>query len=105
MEVLNRTPSAELLAEVRQVIISALEGLPMQHLVVRVVQPGRTRMVLTHVVLPKDFTVGPLAELDRVRTKVEAVLKARHLTTVVDVVFTTDPHWCALDEDGAGEQA
>jgi len=105
MEFLNRTPSAALLSEVRHVIAGAVEGLPLQQLVVRVVQPGRTRMVLAHVVLPKDFTVGPLAELDGIRTKVETALKARHLTTVVDVVFTTDPHWCAIDDDRAGEQA
>jgi predicted Co/Zn/Cd cation transporter (cation efflux family) len=97
MEFLNRTPSAGLLSELRGIIWESLRELPVRQLIVRVVQPGRTRIILAHVVLPTDFSIGKLAELDRRRAQVEAALKARHLTTVVDLVFTTDSHWCALD--------
>lgn len=103
MEFLNRTPSAELVAEVRNIIETSLGDLPVQQLVVRVVQPGRTRMILAHVVLPADFNVENVAELDRIRTQVDAALKAHHLTTVLDVVFTADPHWCALDDAEAAK--
>ena len=88
-----------LVGEVRRIVAGALEDLPVQQLVIRVVQPGRTRMVLAHVVLPENFTPGNLSELDQIRSKVEASQKAQHLTTVVDVVFTADRHWCALSND------
>jgi predicted Co/Zn/Cd cation transporter (cation efflux family) len=104
MEFLNRTPSAELVSEMRQAIGDSLAELPVQRLVIRVVQPGRTRMVLAHVVLPEEFAFTSLSEADRLRERADAALKDRHGTTILDLVFTTDPKWCALGESAAEKQ-
>jgi predicted Co/Zn/Cd cation transporter (cation efflux family) len=52
MELLNRTPSPEIVQEVDEIVRNRLSRLPVQALFVWVIQPGRTRMVLIHVVLP-----------------------------------------------------
>jgi predicted Co/Zn/Cd cation transporter (cation efflux family) len=94
MELLNRTPSPELLAEVRGVVEANLQDLPVERLTVRVIQPGRTRIVTGHVLVPAGANLD-LARMDEARTRTDAALKADHPTTTVDLVFTSDPRWSA----------
>lgn len=104
MELLNRTPPEEIVQEVSQTVKACVADLPVQKLFVRVIQPGRTRMVLAHVVLPGDFQVETLVALDRVRTITLDRLKAGHLATMLDMVFTADARWGApegLGKDNA----
>ena len=58
-------------------------------------------MVLAHVVLPSEFQVETLVALDRVRTITLDRLKAGHLATMLDMVFTADPTWGAPFSLGA----
>ena len=95
MELLNRAPSAEILADVTQSVQLCTQELPVQTLFVRVIQPGRTRMVLAHVVLPRDFQVKSLAALDDLRTRTLQRLQSSHPATALDMVFTADPDWGA----------
>jgi predicted Co/Zn/Cd cation transporter (cation efflux family) len=97
MEFLNRAPSAELVTQVRQIIGESLVELPVQKLCVRVLQPGRTRMVLAHVVLPGDFAFETLKQTDQLTARAAAALKRHHPTTILDLVFTTEAEWCGLD--------
>lgn len=94
MELLNRTPSPEVLARARDLIEPAMENLPVESLAVRVIQPGRTRIVSAHVVLRANAEVG-LAELDEVRARTDAALKEEYPASVVDVLFTRDPRFGA----------
>ena len=95
MELLNRAPSPEILQQVDDVLRKCTAVLPVQALFVRVIQPGRTRMVPAHVVLPAEFQVDGLPMLDAVRAETLEKLKAAHLATVLDMVFTADPGWGA----------
>jgi predicted Co/Zn/Cd cation transporter (cation efflux family) len=103
MEVLNRTPSPQLLEEVTQIVRECTADLPVQELFVRVIQPGRTRMVAAHVVLPDDFTVGGLAAFDAIRHKTEDRLKQDHASTVLDLLFTADPRWGVPASEAAAD--
>jgi cation diffusion facilitator family transporter len=104
MELLNRAPSHEILQHAHDIVAECTERLPVQNLFVRVIQPGRTRMVLAHVVLPEDFQVDGLPTLDAVREKTLKELKKAHGATVLDIVFTADPVWGAPSgsSDGKG---
>jgi predicted Co/Zn/Cd cation transporter (cation efflux family) len=101
MELLNRTPPAEILQQVQEAVKACTEHLPVQQLYVRVIQPGQTRMVLAHVVLPGDFQVGGLESLDALRAHTLKVLQKAHLATILDTVFTADPSWGAPFSLGA----
>ena len=59
-------------------------------------QPGRTRMVLAHVILPEDYQTGGLTRLDALRTDTLVKLQDVHPSTMVDLVFTADPEWGAM---------
>jgi predicted Co/Zn/Cd cation transporter (cation efflux family) len=93
MELLNRAPSASVVQEVRRAVEAGTAELPVQERFVRVLQPGRSRMVLAHVVLPADFAPDRLASLDRVRSATLARLQEQHAATMIDLVFTTDRRW------------
>ena len=101
MELLNRTPSPEIVQQVQQIVEAGLVDLPVQQLYVRVVQAGRTRMVMTHVVLPSDYQVEGLPQFDALRAKTNEDLKKVHLNTILDMVFTADPGWGAPASLGA----
>lgn len=94
MELLNRTPSPELLAEVRDTVREHVAELPVEHLAVRVIQPGRSRIVSGHIVLSADTEIS-LTKLDAIRASTDAALKAAHPTSVVDLLFTADRRWGA----------
>jgi cation diffusion facilitator family transporter len=95
MELLNRAPSPQIVQQVDDIVQKCTAGLPVQSLFVRVIQPGRTRMVMAHVVLPTDFQVEGLPALDALRAETLKELKSMHLATVLDMVFTADPVWGA----------
>lgn len=93
MALLNRAPAAGTVSQVRAIIETSLAGLPVEELFVRVIQPGRTRMVLAHAVLPASHRVESLTSLDAVRADAEARLREAHLATILDLVFTADRRW------------
>jgi cation diffusion facilitator family transporter len=95
MELLNRSPSPEIVQQVDDIVKKCTAGLPILSLFVRVIQPGRTRMVMVHLVLPTEFRVEGLPSLDAVRAETLKELKTAHLATVLDMVFTADPTWGA----------
>jgi cation diffusion facilitator family transporter len=95
MSLLNRAPAPEIVDRTTRIVTDCLSALPVTDLFVRVLQPGRTRAVLVHVVLPTDFPINGLTDLDRIRTQVLRALQADHASTLVDVVFTADRAWGA----------
>ncbi len=105
MALLNRAPDGAIVAHVTDIVDQGLSELPVKERFVRVVQPGRDRMVLVHVVLPADYAPDGLGHLDSVRAKTHALLCEAHAATIVDVLFTSDRRWGApLSDGGFGGQ-
>ena len=104
MELLNRTPSRDIYQEVEDIVRNSTTHLPVQKLYVRVIQPGRSRMVLVHVVLPIEFQVDGLAMLDAIRSETLEKLKKAHLATALDMIFTTDVLWGAPAKQIGGKK-
>lgn len=95
MELLNRAPPEQITGQVRTIIEECTAQLPVSELFVRVLHPGRTRMVLAHVVLPGSFRLESLSALDAIRERSQARLRETHLATILDMVFTSDRVWGA----------
>jgi len=102
MELLNRAPSPEIIKEAYDIVRACTGSLPVQNLFVRVIQPGRTRMVLAHVVLPADFRIDALPSLDALREETLHALRSSHEATVLDMEFTADPVWGAPSGSSTG---
>lgn len=95
MELLNRAPEPDVVDKVEQTTSQCLSDLPVMESFVRVLQPGRTRMVSVHVVLPDDYQLTSLGQLDDIRSRVQSELQKLHGSTFVDVIFTADRRWGA----------
>lgn len=103
MGLLNRAPSNAIVAEVTRVVDASLDGLPVRERFIRVIQPGRHRMVLVHVVLPESFKPDSLSALDAQRAEMFHALSHSHAATILDVLFTADRQWGApLSDGGSG---
>jgi len=97
-ELLNRSPGDDLQRQVTHAVDQATADLPLRERHVRLVRPGRTLYVAVHLVLSEDWPVGGLNELDRVRTRVDAAVRAVHARVLLDIVFTADPYWAAPND-------
>lgn len=93
LELLNRAPPRGLRRPVRAAIDAALADLPVRQVQVRMVRPGRQLYVMTHVVLPPDYPLAGLGELDAVRERLRRAVSAVYPNLVTDTVFTADPKW------------
>lgn len=100
MALMNRAPGGEILAQVTETVDSSLAELPVRERFIRVIQPGRQRLVLVHVVLPGDYEPGPMEFLDTIRRQTCQALRKDHLVTAVDILFTADRRWGAPLSDG-----
>jgi cation diffusion facilitator family transporter len=94
MELVNRSPSLEIRSSVRTSVEEALANVPIQELQVRVLQPGRTRLVFVHVILEAEAAMTVEA-MDRLRDQLQSVLSELHSTTQLDVLFSKNPKWAS----------
>ena len=100
MALMNKAPASEILAQVTQIVDASLAELPVRERFIRVIQPGRQRLVVVHVVLPVDYEPGHLMSLDTIRRQTYQALRKDHVVTAVDILFTTDRRWGAPLSDG-----
>lgn len=94
MALINRAPPTAVRDEVGACVERALTDLGREQTTVRVLQPGRARMVMVHVVLSPQLSLS-VEEMDAYRNKIFEHLQRIHPMTILDVVFTKDPAWGA----------
>ena len=104
MELLNRTPSPELLHRVRELVQESLCELPIERCTVRVLQAGRTRIISAHILLSHEFT-GSVDVFDSIREIADGKLREEYPNSVVDLFFTRDPRWSAPTTSGSRDAA
>ncbi len=90
LELLNRAPPERVTAPVRETIRSTLAHIPVRALGTRIVRPGRTLYVFVQVLLPRDYPVGRLEELDALRDELDRAVRHQAPSVVLDVLFTSD---------------
>jgi cation diffusion facilitator family transporter len=95
MGLLNRAPSPEIVESVTHTVRESLTDWPVEELFVRVIQPGRVRGIMVHVVLPENYPATELALFDQQRERTLQALKAAHGMIIMDIVFTTQRKWGA----------
>lgn len=100
MALMNRAPGNDILEQVTEIVDACVADLPVRERFIRVIQPGRQRVVLVHVVMPADYDPGRLNPLDAIRTQTYQALRKAHVATVVDMLFTADRRWGAPLSDG-----
>lgn len=103
MELMNKAPESSVIEQVTGIVDANTTELPVQERFVRVVQPGRQRMILVHIVLPANYKPDRLDRFDAIRAQILSELIEVHAATIVDILFTADRRWAApLSDGGAG---
>ena len=95
MDLLNKAPDRAIVDRVTEIVDTCLAELNVQERFVRVIQPGRQRLVMVHVVLDANNSTHTLSAFDALREKTQQGLRQEHPETIVDVMFTADRRWGA----------
>ncbi len=90
---LQRAPDGTIVASIESLTRGALGELPLRHLHVRVVQPGRTTYALIHALVDAHAPGMNVAAADRYRRAVIDSVAAVHAPVILDLVFTAEPEF------------
>ncbi len=85
---LQRAPDKAIVDSIERAARSALAGIAMRDLFVRVVRPGRTIYAMIHVLLDETGSHLDVREADRLRRSIVATVTTELGAAIVDVVFT-----------------
>jgi predicted Co/Zn/Cd cation transporter (cation efflux family) len=100
LEVLRFAPEKTDQQEVRSRVESAIDVPSLRKVNVGMVKIGRFFYVMVHVILPRDYRVERIGDLDEVRQRIFDALRSIPLKLVVDTVFTAEERWAV----GLGEK-
>ena len=90
-EMLMIAPEPTVQKDIEERLRMAAGELGFDRTVARMVRVGRTFYVHAHVIVPPDFRLTRVAELDAMRSRMGAVLEDAHPNLAVEIIFTEDP--------------
>ena len=90
MELLNRAPSTEVIKEIQSAVEEKTRDLPIKNISIRIIQPGRNRYVLVHLILPPDLKIEKVSMLDDIRQETLTELEKIYKPVMLDMIFTSD---------------
>jgi cation diffusion facilitator family transporter len=92
-EVLSMAPPSALQERIRQQVLQALEGQEYEGIHLRTMKQGRQITVFVHITLGRDFVLGSIVTLDRIRTRIAKKLQGYDSNIGIQAVFIGDPKW------------
>lgn len=93
LEVLQVAPEIAVQEEVRAKVQGAIDDLPAEHVQVSMLKVGRFFYTMVHVVLPSEYCVERISDLDDVRRRIGDALQDIEYRLVLDTIFTADRKW------------
>ncbi|MBM9519099.1 cation diffusion facilitator family transporter [Desulforhopalus vacuolatus] len=95
-EVLYMAPPEPFLNELEKQLDDATKDIPLNDYEFRVVKHGRNTFVLVHLMVSDDFHFNTVADLDRIREKIETRILAFNPEIVMEILFIKDKVWAEL---------
>ncbi|MGK7948845.1 MAG: cation transporter, partial [Xenococcaceae cyanobacterium] len=92
-QLLLGSPQSAMRQHIEQLFQSAIEGVPCANKRLRMTQIGRYLYLNIYWLLPENFELKSARQLDRIREKIEAVLKPEYKDLNVEVIFTQSEQW------------
>lgn len=92
-ELLQVAPPPNVQDDVKERFVIAVSGLELENSYVRMVKIGRYLYVLCQLVMPTNFRLQRVKELDEIRARIAKGLEDVHPKLVLDMVFTEDETW------------
>ena len=98
MEMLGFSPHPEKVEKIRKAVLENLDEMPIQNIHVRLVRPGRTHILLVYVILPENYQMPLMSDLDTLRRNVLNTISDEFAPIVMDLVFSSDDdHYGLVD--------
>ena len=92
-QLLLGSPQSAMRQHIEQLFQSAIADVPCAQKKLRMTQVGRYLYLHIYWLLPENFELTSVRQLDRTRENIEAVLKPEYSDLNVEVIFTQDEQW------------
>ncbi|MGR3277208.1 cation diffusion facilitator family transporter [Acaryochloris marina NIES-2412] len=94
-QLLGVAPESELDREIRKTIsqVARLQKHPIDRFHLQMMVQGRVLYVFIQILVPAEFVVDRVQELDQLRQKFADAIADLHPFPEIDIVFTEDPYW------------
>jgi predicted Co/Zn/Cd cation transporter (cation efflux family) len=84
-------PPEAVVDEIERRLRESLRDVPHDDIELRVSKQGRHTYLLVHIVVPSDFEVPSIEDLDQIRFQTEKSLQDWNPEIVIDMLFVADP--------------
>ncbi len=92
-QILLGSPQSAMRQHIEQLFQSAITDIPCANRRLRMTQVGRYLYLHIYWLVPENFELTSVKQLDRTRENIEAVLKPEYSDLNVDIIFTQDEQW------------
>lgn len=95
-EVFYMAPPEPFVNELEKQLDNATNDIPLNDYEFRVVKQGRNTFVLVHLMVSDDFHFNTVADLDRIREKIDTRILNFNPEIVMEILFIKDKAWAEL---------
>ncbi|MGK7875924.1 MAG: cation diffusion facilitator family transporter [Xenococcaceae cyanobacterium] len=95
-QLLLGAPNSAVQQRVKGLFSAAVEDLPGVKHWLRMTQMGRQFYLHIYCLLPSEFELTSVEQLDQIREKITAVFQQKYANLTVDIIFTQDAKWAGV---------
>ncbi|MCF8070105.1 MAG: cation diffusion facilitator family transporter [Desulfobacterales bacterium] len=92
-EVISMAPPEPFISDLEKQLENATKDIPLNDYEFRVVKQGRNTFVLVHLMVSDDFHFNTVADLDRIREKIDDRIVSFNPEIVMEILFIKDKEW------------
>lgn len=92
-QLLGAAPGVELEQQIQSTVDQLAQNLPSQRHHLQMMVQGRVLYVFIQVLVPADFVLQRVQELDQMRRRLTVAIEQLHPYPDIDILFTEDPYW------------
>ena len=96
-QLLAAAPEPELEVQIRTALEAQVQDYPIQQIQLQMAQIGRALCISIQVLVPSQFTVTHVKDLDLIRKKFTESIEALHPYPDIEISFTGDEQWLKLE--------
>ncbi|MDJ0845279.1 MAG: cation transporter [Crocosphaera sp.] len=92
-QLLLASPKAKIKQEVKQLFETTVNPFPLEKYWLRMTQIGNTLFINIYWLLPQDYILKGIEELDQIREEVSKVMSEDYPDLMIDIIFTKESKW------------
>ncbi|MGK7942390.1 MAG: cation diffusion facilitator family transporter [Crocosphaera sp.] len=92
-QLLLASPSTKINQDIKQLFETIANSFPLEKYWLRITQIANTIFVSIYWLLPEDYNLKGIEELDHIREEVSQVIHQNYPDLMIDIIFTKDSKW------------